>query len=57
MTPLFEPFLIVLSACAAVAIGPTVIVDVDVNDEVYAREAPMTDTDVGELVGRQPGAR
>lgn len=47
-------FMLPFAALIAVAaLGtPTVIVDVDVNDEVYGRPQPMTEADVDALVGR-----
>ncbi|HOD48913.1 MAG TPA: hypothetical protein PLM14_05390 [Candidatus Hydrogenedentes bacterium] len=51
MTAFLVPFAIVVASAAAVN-GPTVIVDVDVNDEVYGRPQPMTEADVDSLVGR-----
>jgi len=49
MTALLVPLALVFGV---VQDGPTVIVDVDVNDEVYSRTEPMTESDVVELVDR-----
>ena len=49
--PVFVLPFVVLAAAAAVN-APTVIVDVDINDEVYGRPQPMTEADVEALVGR-----
>ncbi|MFO7975922.1 MAG: hypothetical protein R6V12_14960, partial [Candidatus Hydrogenedentota bacterium] len=49
MTALVLPLVVVFAAAQN---GPTVIVDVDVNDEVYGRPEPMTEADVVELVDR-----
>jgi hypothetical protein len=50
MTVLFLSLTMALAGSAGG--GPTVIVDVDMNDEVYARPEPMTAADVDELVGQ-----
>lgn len=49
MIALFLPLALVFGV---VQEAPTVIVDVDVNDEVYGRAEPMTDADVVKLVDR-----
>lgn len=38
------------AVCQAGSVSPDLVVDVDVNDEVWLREEPMTEADVDELV-------
>ena len=53
MTAVYASLALVMAAGAGFGgDAPTLIVDVDVNDEVYGRAQPMTEADVDELVGR-----